>query len=113
MRAPIQDDVLLLTKPTVGTSGRVYTKLLVPEGTATYVLVIGYNSRVLSLGCHCWRVLTSLISRPGTRIQLWGLDTYEFRPEHWLEMKERVESPIGVYGNLYGHLWSSHLVVEY
>ena len=43
---------------------------------------------------------------------LWGPDAYEFRPERWLEMKEQVELPVGVYGNLYGHSWSSDRFAE-
>ena len=27
---------------------------------------------------------------------MWGPDAYEFRPERWSEMKEQVESPVGV-----------------
>jgi len=34
---------------------------------------------------------------------LWGPDAQVFRPERWFEMDEQVESPVGVYGNLYGH----------
>lgn len=78
VRAPIQDDILPLTKPIIGTSGRVYTELPIPKGTAVYISAIGYNSNP----------------------DLWGPDAYEFRPERWLEMKEQVESPVGVYGNL-------------
>ena len=50
VRAPIQDDVLPLTKPFVGTSGRVYTELPIPEATAIYISAIGYNSYV----CPTW-----------------------------------------------------------
>jgi len=40
---PIEDDVLPLTKPVVGTSGKVYTELPVPKGTPVTVSVIGYH----------------------------------------------------------------------
>lgn len=36
----------------------------------------------------------------GRNQDVWGPDAHEFRPERWFEMKERVESPVGVYGNL-------------
>ena len=43
VRAPIEDDVLPLTKPIVGISGRVYTELPIPKGTSVAVSTIGYN----------------------------------------------------------------------
>ena len=43
MRTPIKDDVLPLTKPIVGTSGRIYTELPIPKGTPITVSTIGYN----------------------------------------------------------------------
>jgi len=43
VRMPIQDDVLPLTKPVVGTSGRVYTELPVPKGTPVTVSISGYS----------------------------------------------------------------------
>ena len=48
----------------------------------------------------------------GRNQDLWGSDAHEFRPERWFEMKEQVESPVGVYGNLYVHAWNSGGVVE-
>ena len=44
---------------------------------------------------------------------VWGTDAYEFRPERWLEMKEQVESPVGVYGNLYGRAGCFGAGIEY
>jgi len=49
----------------------------------------------------------------GRNEDVWGPDTYEFRPERWLEMKDQVESPIGMYGNLYGHAWCCCAGVEH
>ena len=46
-RTPIQDDILPLTKPIIGTSGRVYTELPVPKGTAVTISTIGYNLYIL------------------------------------------------------------------
>ena len=38
---------------------------------------------------------------------VWGEDAHEFRPDRWFEMKEQVESPVGVYGNLCVHARNS------
>jgi len=78
MRVSTRDDVLPLTKPIVGTSGTVHTEILIPKGTTITLSLIGYNLNK----------------------DLWGPDAYEFRPERWLEMNEKAESPVGVYGNL-------------
>ena len=43
VREPIEDDVLPLTKPIVGTSGRVYAELPIPKGTPITISMIGYN----------------------------------------------------------------------
>ena len=43
VRAPTGDDILPLTKPVVGTSGRVYTELPLPKGTPVTISTIGYN----------------------------------------------------------------------
>lgn len=78
IRMPLKDDVLPLSTPIVGISGRVYNELHVPAGTNIAVSVIGYN---LNKG-------------------LWGSGAYEFRPERWLDVNEKPETPFGVYGNL-------------
>ena len=44
---PIQDDILPLTKPIVGASGRVYKEVPVPKGTAINVSIAAYNMCVL------------------------------------------------------------------
>ena len=49
MRTPIQDDILPLTKPIVGTSGKVYTELPIPKGTVIAISMFGYNLYVSSL----------------------------------------------------------------
>ena len=48
-RTTTQDDVLPLTKPIVGTSGRVYTELPVPKGTTVSVAMSGYNLYIFIL----------------------------------------------------------------
>ena len=105
VRAPIEDDILPLSKPIIGTSGRVYTEFPIPKGTSVSVSTIGYNMCV------------SFTNSPPAPTQsfffhdrnpdLWGTDARQFRPERWLEMNGQVESPVGVYGNLYGHARSS------
>jgi hypothetical protein len=42
-RAPREDDVLPLTRPIVGRSGKVYESLLIPKGTIVNVSSWGYN----------------------------------------------------------------------
>ena len=42
-RQSTQDDVLPLTKPIVGTSGKVYTELPIPKGTIIAIPTSGYN----------------------------------------------------------------------
>jgi len=77
-RAPNQDDVLPLSKPVVGVSGKVYKELHISAGTPLFISTIGYNLNK----------------------DVWGPDAYEFRPERWLEMNDKPELPVGVYGNL-------------
>ena len=33
---------------------------------------------------------------------VWGQDADKFRPERWFDINEKLESPVGVYSNLYG-----------
>ncbi|KAF9780802.1 cytochrome P450 [Thelephora terrestris] len=78
VRAPKKDDVLPLSKPFVGRSGKLYRDLHVPAGTIVAVSSVGYNLNK----------------------DVWGPDAYEFRPERWLDMNGKPESPVGLYGNL-------------
>jgi len=52
--------------------------------------------------CHLGRILILLFR--GRNQDLWGPDANVFQPERWFEMDGQVESPVGVYGNLYGHM---------
>jgi hypothetical protein len=47
-RMPNKDDVLPLSKPFVGVSGKVYNELPVPAGTILYISNFGYNLYVPS-----------------------------------------------------------------
>ena len=100
-RAPEVDDVLPLSKPIVGLSGKVYNELPVPAGTIVTISTSGYNLYVLPLSTppskSWWLRPVSTFRR---NKDIWGPDAYEFRPERWLDMNEKPESPIGVYGNL-------------
>ena len=111
MREPIDDDLLPLSKPIVGISGKVYNELPVPKGTMVALSAFGYNLCVISL-CGCRPLDMVLTPVFYCRNQdLWGPDAHQFRPERWFEMKEQVESPVGVYGNLY--VWSSIRMIWY
>ena len=46
MRVPKKDDVIPLSKPFVGNSGKVYKELLVPKGTQIFISTTGYNMYV-------------------------------------------------------------------
>jgi len=46
MREPIEDDLLPLSKPVVGTSGTVYSQLPIPKGTMVTLSAFGYNMYV-------------------------------------------------------------------
>ena len=109
MREPIEDDLLPLSKPIVGISGKVYAELPVPKGTMVALSAFGYNMYVISLCCRCPLDITLFHRR---NQDVWGSDAHQFRPERWFELKEQVESPVGVYGNLYGLALNSEGTIE-
>ena len=49
-RMPNKDDVLPLSKPIVGISGKVYKELSIPAGTLISISTVGYNLYVRPLG---------------------------------------------------------------
>ncbi|KAF9649252.1 cytochrome P450 [Thelephora ganbajun] len=78
-RVTWEDNVLPLTRPMVGRSGKTYHSLPVPKGTIVYASCWGYNLNP----------------------DVWGPDAMAFRPERWLESSsEKTETPLGMYGNL-------------
>ncbi|KXN81938.1 Leukotriene-B(4) omega-hydroxylase 2 [Leucoagaricus sp. SymC.cos] len=89
-----QDTVLPLSKPLRTTSGTEVTELLVPNGTTVFISVIGAN----------------------TNSEIWGPDTYEWKPERWLEpLPETVsEAHIpGIYSNSMTFLGGSRACIGF
>ena len=69
VRVPMQDDVLPLSKPIVGTSGRVYTELPVPKGTHITVSATGYNLYIFpAKSLLPWRSTHTIVLVTGTKI---------------------------------------------
>lgn len=97
-RVPKKDDVLPLSKPVVGISGKVYNELYVPAGTSVTISTVGYNLYVFPHGPRAHRL--KAVPLYYRNKDLWGPDAYEFRPERWFDMNEKPETPVGVYGNL-------------
>jgi len=78
MRRSGEDDVLPLFEPIKTKSGTLITDLPVPEGTNLVLSFAAYNRNK----------------------KIWGNDADVFRPERWLEEKERVGPNVGGYSNL-------------
>ena len=55
IRVPKKDDMLPLSKPIVGVSGKVYKELLIPAGTPITISPVGYNLYVQPLDPHTCR----------------------------------------------------------
>lgn len=51
-RVVTKDNVIPLSKPFVGVSGKVYTELPISTGTLTYISTVGYNLCVRPLVPH-------------------------------------------------------------
>jgi len=70
-RVATKDDVLPLSKPIVGVSGKVYTELPVPAGTLLSVSTVGYNLCVRPSVPHSRRDLLRRISPFYSNKDLW------------------------------------------
>ncbi|KAF5360940.1 hypothetical protein D9756_005071 [Leucocoprinus leucothites] len=81
IRTARKDMVLPLSKPLKTTSGKEVTELIIPNGTNIFISILGAN----------------------TNPEVWGPDSYEWKPERWLEPlpDKVVEAHMpGVYSNL-------------
>lgn len=74
--------MLPVSKPVIGVDGKPMDEVFVPKGTKVFVSIIGSNRNP----------------------ELWGLDSYEWKPERWLsplpDTLTNAKIP-GVYSNLY------------
>ncbi|KAF9075478.1 cytochrome P450 [Rhodocollybia butyracea] len=77
-RTAYEDDVLPLTTPIVGKSGKVITEVHVPKGTQVIGSAQGYNRNK----------------------EIFGEDSFEFNPDRWIEGRVKSEISLGVYANL-------------
>ncbi|KAF5360939.1 hypothetical protein D9756_005070 [Leucocoprinus leucothites] len=94
IRTARKDMVLPLSKPLKTTSGKEVTELIVPNGTTIFISILGAN----------------------TNPEMWGPDSYEWKPERWLEpLPDKVgEAHMpGVYSNLMTFLGGSRACIGF
>lgn len=94
IRAPMRDDIMPLSKPVIGASGKAYNELPIPAGTPIFISPLGYNM------CVTVRDRRFLFDSFRRNRDVWGSDADAFRPERWFEMNEKPEASFGVYGNM-------------
>ncbi|KAJ3564031.1 hypothetical protein NP233_g8563 [Leucocoprinus birnbaumii] len=93
-RTARKDMVLPLAKPIRTTSGKEISELVVPNGTTIFISIIGAN----------------------TNPDMWGPDSYEWKPERWLQpLPEKVgEAHMpGIYSNLMTFLGGSRACIGF
>jgi len=98
MRRSGEDDVLPLFEPIKTQSGTLITHVPLPEGTNLVLSFAAYNRYADHLS-NAWGV--SKFKLYSSNKKIWGNDAGVFRPERWLEGKERVGPNIGGYCNLW------------
>ncbi|KAJ2916319.1 hypothetical protein MD484_g4089, partial [Candolleomyces efflorescens] len=77
-RQAARDDVIPLSKPIVGRNGEIMNELPVAKGTKIILSIAAYNRNK----------------------EVFGEDAHEYKPERWLDNKEKKGPTLGVYGNL-------------
>lgn len=81
-----KDDVLPLSKPFTGISGKVYKEFSVPAGTVVLISPIGYNlcvRLVINISARVTGFETGSVSYRDE--DLFGKDAHIFNPNRWLE----------------------------
>ncbi|KAF9446154.1 cytochrome P450 [Macrolepiota fuliginosa MF-IS2] len=83
MRTARQDMILPLSKPVLGSAGKEVSEIYIPKGTDIVVSTLGSN-------CNS---------------DLWGPDSYEWKPERWLAPLPKAVESARIPG-IYSHLMS-------